>query len=160
MTDPRLEALRGTRLATELTERQAEALAEVLTLRDLEAGDVLVQEGTTDSHLYVIVKGVLGVVKNAGTPEALTLHTLSAGDFVDELGFLDGTVYYASKVALGETRVLGLEREKLESLLPTHPEIVYKVMRAIIRTVHQIQRRLSMQQTELSNYIYKQHGRY
>jgi CRP/FNR family cyclic AMP-dependent transcriptional regulator len=37
---------------------------------------------------------------------------------------------------------------------------VYRVMRAIIRVVHQIQRRLSMQQAELSNYIYKQHGRY
>ena len=66
----------------------------------------------------------------------------------------------ASKVALGDTQVLGLEREKLESLLTTHPVIVYRVMRAIIRVVHQIQRRLSMQQAELSNYIYKQHGRY
>ncbi len=33
-------------------------------------------------------------------------------------------------------------------------------MRAIILVVHQIQRRLSMQQAELSNYIYKQHGKY
>ena len=160
MTDPRLEALRGTRLATELNDRQAEALAEVLTLRDLKTGDVLVQEGTTDSHLYVIVKGVLGVVKNAGTPEALTLHTLSAGDFVDELGFLDGTPYYASKVAMSDLRVLGLARERLEAMLREHPELVYRVMRAIVRDAHQIQRRLSMQQTEISNYIYKQHGRY
>ena len=67
---------------------------------------------------------------------------------------------YASKIALGDTRVLGLEREKLESLLTTEPLIVYRVMRAIIRVVHQIQRRLAMHQVELSNYIYKQHGRY
>jgi hypothetical protein len=33
-------------------------------------------------------------------------------------------------------------------------------MRAIIRTVHLIQRRLSMQALELQNYVYKQHGRY
>jgi hypothetical protein len=33
-------------------------------------------------------------------------------------------------------------------------------MRAIVRTVHAIQRRLSMQSVELTNYIYKQHGRY
>jgi CRP-like cAMP-binding protein len=156
----RYDALRASKLAAELTDAQCHALAEVTTLRDLKEGDVLVREGSTDSHLYVIVKGVLGVKKAAGTPEEMTLYTLSSGDFVDELGFLDGTVYYASKVALGETRVLGLEREKLESLLPTHPEIVYKVMRAIIRTVHQIQRRLSMQSVELTNYIYKQHGRY
>ena len=39
-------------------------------------------------------------------------------------------------------------------------DAVYRVMRAIIRTVHAIQRRLSMQQVELTNYIYKQHGKY
>jgi hypothetical protein len=33
-------------------------------------------------------------------------------------------------------------------------------MRAIVRVVHQLQRRMWMQQSELSNYIYKQHGRY
>jgi CRP-like cAMP-binding protein len=160
MTDPRLDALRGTRLAAELTDRQAATLADVLTLRDLKPGDVLVQEGTADSHLYVIVKGVLGVVKNAGTPDAVTLHTLSHGDFVDELGFLDGTPYFASKVAMSELTVLGLARERLEGLLREHPEVVYRVMRAIVRVAHQIQRRLAMQQAELSNYIYKQHGRY
>ena len=49
---------------------------------------------------------------------------------------------------------------KLESLLDSHPQIVYRVMRAIVRTAHQIQRRLSMQSVELTNYIYKQHGKY
>ena len=53
-----------------------------------------------------------------------------------------------------------LERERLESLLVTHPQIVYRVMRAILRTVHEIQRRISMQSVELTNYIYKQHGKY
>jgi hypothetical protein len=33
-------------------------------------------------------------------------------------------------------------------------------MRAIIRIAHNVQRRLSIQSVELSNYIYKQHGRY
>jgi CRP-like cAMP-binding protein len=108
----------------------------------------------------VIDKGLLGVVKNVGQPEQVTLFTIGSGDFVDELGFMDGTEHYASLVSLGETRVLGLERETLESLLGVHPDIVYKVMRSIIRAVHQIQRRLSMQSVELSNYIYKQHGKY
>ena len=38
--------------------------------------------------------------------------------------------------------------------------LVYRVMRAIVRVVHDIQRRLSMQTTELTNYLYKTHGRY
>jgi hypothetical protein len=33
--------------------------------------------------------------------------------------------------------------------------VVYKTMRAIMRTAHAIQRRLSMQMIELSNYFFK-----
>jgi len=156
----KVDALRATKLAAELNEEQCRVLANLVTLRNLKQGEVLAREGTMDNHLYVILHGNLGVIKHAGTPEALTINTLSAGDFVSEMGFMDGTELYASKVALGDCRVLSLEREKLESVLHSHPEIVYRVMRAIIRVVHQITRRLSMQQAELSNYIYKQHGRY
>ncbi len=154
------DALRTSRLGAELTDEQVRTLAGIVTFRDLPTGTVLVQEGTSDNHLYVIVSGVLGVIRNAGQENEVTLLSLDAGDLVGELGFIDGSQHYASLVATGPTRVFGLEREKLESLLQVHPEIVYRVMRAIIRTVHQIQRRLSMHSVELANYIYKQHGRY
>ncbi len=160
MTDERFQALRSSRLAAELTDDQCATLAGVCTLRTIKQGETLVREGTSDNHLYVLLHGTLGVIKNAGTPDAVMLNTLTAGDFAGELGFIDGTERYACLVALGQVEVLGLEREELESLLHSDPDIVYRVMRAIIRTVHQIQRRLSMQSVELSNYIYKQHGRY
>lgn len=154
------EALRTSRLGSELTDEQARTLSGIVTFRDLAPGTVLVEEGAADNHLYVIVSGVLGVIRNAGTDDEVTLVSLGAGDLVGELGFIDASPHYAALVATSPTRVFGLEREKLESLLLVQPEIVYRVMRAIIRTVHQIQRRLSMQSVELANYIYKQHGRY
>jgi ribosome-associated toxin RatA of RatAB toxin-antitoxin module/CRP-like cAMP-binding protein len=161
MTDTSLlPTLRASKLAAELTDAECQMLAEAMELRRLTTGDVLVREGQADEHFYLIVKGALGVVKGAGTSEQVTLNTLSAGDFAGELSWLDGARRYASLVALGETEVLGLERLKLESLLPKDPWLVYRVMRAIIRAVHQIQYRLSMQQSELQNYIYKQHGKY
>jgi CRP-like cAMP-binding protein len=161
MTDQALiEALRHSRLAAELTDQEVQTLAANLQFRDLEPGDVLVDQGTSDNHLYVIVRGALGVVRNAGTPERMTLLTLTSGDLVGELSFIDETPHYGSLVATTSTRVFGLERERLEALLTTHPVIVYRVMRAIVRTVHEIQRRISMHATELTNYIYKQHGKY
>jgi CRP-like cAMP-binding protein len=156
----RLEALRQSKLAAELNEEQCRELSALVALRDLKDGDILVEEGQSDNHLYAIVSGLLCVVKNAGSREEVTFFTLGPGDFADELGFMDGTVHYASLVARGDTCVLGLEREKLESLLATRGDIVYKVMRAIVKAVHQIQRQLSMQSVELTNYIYKVHGRY
>lgn len=161
MTDQALvDALQHSRLGAELSGDQARTLADNLRFRDLAPGDVLVAQGTSDNHLYVIVSGALGVVRNAATPEHVTLLTLTAGDLVGELSFIDETPHYASLVATSPTRVFGLERERLESLLASHPDIVYRVMRAIVRTVHEIQRRISMHSTELMNYIYKQHGRY
>jgi CRP/FNR family cyclic AMP-dependent transcriptional regulator len=155
-----LDMLRASRIGAELTPEQSATLSELIRVRQLADGEVLLKEGTRDNHLYVLVSGTLAVVRNSGTPEEVVLFTLNAGDLVGELSFIDGTEHYASLIARGDTEVFGLEREQLESLLTAHPEIVYRVMRAIIRTAHNIQRRISMYSIELTNYIYKQHGRY
>lgn len=155
-----LEGLSHSRLATEMTPEQRQALAAVMTLRDLGPGEVLVREGDSDEHLYVVTSGGIAVVKAAGTDNEVTLSVLRPGDVVGELSFLDGATRYASLVAENGTRVLGLSRDDLEALLDTDPHLVYRVMRAIVRVVHDLQRRLSMQTAELTNYLYKTHGRY
>ncbi|HEX5648149.1 MAG TPA: cyclic nucleotide-binding domain-containing protein [Steroidobacteraceae bacterium] len=161
MTDAAIvKGLAQSKLATELTATQSEALAASMTVRDLEQGEVLVHEGDTDDHLYVVLAGSLGVVKAARTDNELTLNVMRPGDVVGELSFLDGATRFASLVAMAETRVLGLSRGDLEALLDRDPQLVYRIMRAIVRIVHDIQRRLSMQTVELTNYLYKTHGRY
>jgi CRP/FNR family cyclic AMP-dependent transcriptional regulator len=158
--EAQLAALRASKLATDLDDDELLVLARLVDVRELADGEVLVREGTADEHLYVVASGVVGVVKYLESETRLTVATLGAGALAGEMGFVDGSSYHSSLVALGAARVLGLGRRKLESLLPTHPAIVYHVMRGIIRTVHETQRRLSHQAVELSNYIYKQHGRY
>jgi CRP-like cAMP-binding protein len=154
------DALRASSLAAELDEAQCRTLAALLTMRDLADGEVLVREGSSDSHLYLLVAGSVAVARAAGTPEEVVLFTLKAGDAVGELSFLDDNLHYASVVARGAVRVLVLARQQLESLLDRDPHVVYRVMRAIVRHVHQVQHRLAAQATELTNYITKQHGRY
>jgi len=97
------DALRASRLGTELSDEQARTLAGIVAFRDLAAGEILVPEGTSDNHLYVIVTGALDVVRQAGKDEPLTLFTLGAGDLVGELSFIDGTKHYASLVATSPT---------------------------------------------------------
>ena len=155
-----LEGLSNSKLAAEMTEEQRRSLATAMTLRELAQGEVLVREGDTDDHLYVVATGMLGVIKAAGTDNEMMLNTIRPGNVVGELSFLDGATRYASLVALSDTSVLGLSRGDLEGLLDKQPQLVYLVMRAIVRVVHDIQRRLSMQTAELTNYLYKTHGRY
>jgi CRP/FNR family cyclic AMP-dependent transcriptional regulator len=154
------DALRASSLAAELSDDQCRTLAEQISMRELADGDVLVREGTADPHLYLLVAGSVSVARGAGTAEEVTLFTLKAGDAIGELSFLDDNVHYASVVARGTGRVLVLGRAQLESLLEREPQIVYRVMRAIVRHVHQVQHRLAAQTSELTNYITKTHGRY
>jgi len=156
-----LELVRNSALALELTGEQCEILADLITVRDLADGEILVNEGKSDNHIHVVVSGMLAVARQSQPGgEWVKLHVLTKGDLAGELAFMDGKPHYAALLAAGPARVFSLEREKLESILEKHPQIVYHVMRAIFRVVHGILHRMAMQATELTNYIYKQHGKY
>ncbi len=155
------DLLRGSVLASELGDEECRLLAELITVSDLADGQILVAEGARDNHIHVIVEGGLAVAKQS-KPDGnwVNLHVLTKGDLAGELAFMDNNAHYAALRANGSTRVFSLERQKLESLIDRHPWVVYRVMRAIFRVVHGILNRLAIQTNELTNYIYKQHGRY
>ena len=162
MTDTsKLQLVRESALATELDAKQCAALAELVTLRDLADGEILVNEGESDDHVHVVVSGALGVAKLVQPGgKWVNLQVLTKGDLAGELAFMDGNPHYAALRAAGPTRVLSLKRQALETLLQREPIVVYRVMRTIFRVVHGILHRMAMQASELTNYIYKQHGRY
>jgi len=147
-------------LSSELEGDEIKALAGVITTKHLNDSDILLQEGTTDDALYIIIKGRLAATRNTGADEYVNLHTLQPGDMAGAMGFIDGTEHSATLRALGDADVYKLERSAFESLLQTHPALVYKVMRAIIRSVHTTLLRMNRQFVEMNNYIMKEHGRY
>jgi CRP/FNR family cyclic AMP-dependent transcriptional regulator len=162
MTDiSKLQLVRDSALATELSAEQCGVLADLVTVRELADGEILVDEGESDDHVHVVLSGALGVAKQMQPGgKWMNLYVLTKGDLAGELAFMDGNPHYAALRAAGPTRILSLERQKLESLLTREPLIVYRVMRAIFRVVHGLMNRMAMQANELTNYIYKQHGKY
>ena len=155
----KLELVRNSALAAELTGDQCGVLSQLMEVRDLADGEILVKQGASDKHLYAVVSGALAVARESDG-QWVNLHVLTKGDLANELGFMDGRPHYAALRAAGPTRILSLERDKLESLLQREPVIVYRVMRSILRVVHIILNRLAMQSSELMNYMFKIHGRY
>jgi CRP/FNR family transcriptional regulator, cyclic AMP receptor protein len=160
MTSTLLQAVSASPLAQDLSPEQAAVLAGVMREEHHAEGAVLAREGTSDPTLYAVVTGSLAIVKAHGTPDQQLLLTLNPGDLAHELGFMDGAERYASLVARGHVHVLALDRSALESLIDSQPRVVYGVLRAIVRTVHRVQKGLAVQASELTNYIVKQHGRY
>jgi len=144
----------------ELGADDSEVLGTVASSRELEEGDLLVGEGQVDDSVHIIVRGKLAVTKGTSGGDETTLHVLHPGDLAGELGFIDSTAHSAGVRALTASQVVTLERAKFESLIETHPKVVYDVMRVIVRRVHATLRRMNFQYVEMTNYITKTHGRY
>jgi CRP/FNR family transcriptional regulator, cyclic AMP receptor protein len=147
-------------LGRELSAQEAQTLANIITARDLADGEVLIPEGARDSHLHVVVSGRVAVARRSADGRWDVLHHLESGDLVGELSFMDDEPRYAALVASGATRVLVLARADFETLLDREPRVVYKVMRAIMRVAHGVQRRLSRQMHELQEYLYRPGAKY
>jgi CRP/FNR family transcriptional regulator, cyclic AMP receptor protein len=151
--------VRGSSICSGLSDAECAILARVLTRRTLKNDEILIEEDQVDNCLYVIASGALEVCRHSGG-DWVSLHVLKTGDLAGELGFIDGQPHSASLRSIGPSEVFILERSQFESLLESHPKVIYGVMRTILRTVHAILRRMNLQFIELSNYITKQHGRY
>ncbi|MCX7173614.1 MAG: cyclic nucleotide-binding domain-containing protein [Proteobacteria bacterium] len=154
------QIVRNSPLAAELNDGQCLLLAGQAVTRHLEDGEILMREGAVDSDLHVVVSGGLAVTHETGSGDWIALHLLRPRDMAGELGFLDGLEHSATLRAVGSTEIFSVKRERLETLLETDPRLVYLVMRAIVREIHGILRRMNTQHVELSNYISHQHGRY
>jgi CRP-like cAMP-binding protein len=147
-------------LGAELTDSEVEVLGSLMTERLLVDGDFLIQDGTSDDALHVILIGKVEVVKRTGGDDFASLAVLRDGELAGELSFVDGAPHTVGLRALCETHVLSLNRDAFETIIDTHPQLVYKVMRAVARSAHRIVHRMNTEFVELSNYIFKQHGRY
>jgi CRP-like cAMP-binding protein len=147
-------------LGAELEADEIKAFAGVISTTRLNTNDILIKEGTTDDALHIVIHGRLAATRNTGGDEYVTLHVLHEGDMAGAMGFIDGTEHSATLRALCDTEVYTLKRPAFESLLESHPALVYKVMRSIIRSVHSTLMRMNRQFVEMNNYIMKEHGRY
>jgi len=152
--------IKASPLGEELTSAQCELLAGVMTACGIKDRGILIEEGQKDDTLYVLIHGNMEVLSRSAGGEQVGLHILRKGDMIGELGFLDGVEHSASIQAMGNCELLRLDRTGFESLIGKDPELVYRVMRSIIRTVHRILRNMNFTQVELTNYIAKMNGRY
>lgn len=147
-------------LGMELSSHDVELLGGLMTQRELADGEFLFEDGTTENSLHVILTGKLEVVKHTSDGEYASLAVLRDGELAGELSFIDGAPHSVGLRALCTTHVLSLAREDFEALIDKNPQLVYKVMRAVARSAHRIMHRMNTEFVELSNYIFKQHGRY
>lgn len=157
-----IDTLRASPITEELSDAEVEILSELFEVQDYEAGDVIVKPNDEQpDNLYILASGDIEV-KIESAVEKAVIHVLKPGDLAGMITFAGGAASQISATlyAVGPTQVISMQRLRFESLLNSHPKLVYHVMRGIIRNMHGIVRRVNSESAELSNYIYKTGGRY
>ena len=156
---PKCEAIVDSSLGQELEKEECQVLTSVMKVRSLTDGEVLVKEGDADNTLFILTQGKLIVSSEIdGKPTAV--YNMKVGECAGTRAFVDLAPRRATLTAEGDTTVYTLEPNDFESLLESHPRIVYKVMRGLFRLTHMNLMRMNVETQELSNYIHKSGGRY
>ena len=158
-----LKALYNSGLVENLREFEINVLAKLINVQYFEAKELAVElyDQLLKESLMILVEGEIEVSAMVND-EPVLLNLETPGDLARIISFVGGDMMNVSariKVKKGSV-VLLLQRTKLESLLHSHPAIVYCVMRNLVRHVHGVARRKNAEKEQLSNYVYRMNGRY
>lgn len=123
----RVAALHRVDLFAGVPGRVLAAVAEATTEVRASPGDVLIQEGAVEAHLYAVVHGRVRVHRGDQT-----LVELGPGNTVGELAALVPQPRTASVTALEPTLALRLDEAVLNDLLADWPELANGVITALV----------------------------
>jgi CRP/FNR family cyclic AMP-dependent transcriptional regulator len=128
----RVAALHRVELFAGIPGRVLAAVAEGAAERRLATGEMLMEEGAVEAHLYAVVEGRVKVHRGDRT-----LVELGPGASVGELAVLVPAPRAASVTSLEPTLVLRVDKAVLDELLLDWPELAHGVIAELVARVRQ-----------------------
>lgn len=124
--DRRSELLAACPLFRGIDEAGLAGLAEVATAVDFPAGHVIARQGEIGTGFFVVVDGIVRVVRDGEV-----VARLGAGEFFGELSVLDRMPRNASVVAETSTTCLALASWDFEKVLMDQPALTLHILRGV-----------------------------
>ncbi len=147
-------------IAAELRDTETGTIANLMEVREYQAGDVILSPNETSLQdcLLIIGEGSAEAKSKSGT----VLGSLAPGDLAGIISFVGGDVSQISAVVVAKTpcKILALPRGRFEKMLQSKPATAYYLMRGIVRSVHGIARQMDKQSEEMKSHLYGQMGLY
>ncbi len=141
-SSPEVEAaLARVRIFSTLGRRDLEKLSSACLLRHYNAGESILEEGSTGLGMFLITTGRVEVFKTHDGRK-VELAVLGGGAVLGEIALLDDQPRSASAVALEDTECLLLSRERFRTLLKRRPRIAWPIVPSLARRVRDLQEQL------------------
>jgi CRP-like cAMP-binding protein len=124
-----------------LGDDEVASLLPLARVRAFARGDVIFREGDPPSHLWLIVRGLVKVVRRAGDRD-LILEILGPKDTFGEVAVYDGIPYPATAISAKATTVLCIPRDDFFTALERHPQLTRGLLRELTRHLRLVTQRL------------------
>ena len=121
-----IELLAETRLFSAVDPAGLERIADRVTELEVAADRVIARQGEIGTGFFMIVSGLVRVVRDGET-----LAELGPGTFFGELSVLDGQPRNAQVVSIGPTVCLALASWDFEAVVREQPEVALGVLREL-----------------------------
>lgn len=115
------------------SDRDLQKIAKASDQIDVDAGRVLVEQGTSGREVYVILDGTAVVRRNDRQ-----VTTLTAGDHFGELALLDGGPRTATVEAETPMTLLVLGQREFAGVLDEVPGLARKIMASLAQIIRQL----------------------
>jgi CRP/FNR family transcriptional regulator, cyclic AMP receptor protein len=122
----KIDLLKSVPLFAHLSKRQLNELARHTEELKVDAGKVLMKEGSPGGELFVIVHGKARVTRGGKQ-----LATLGPGDFIGEMALLDSKPRSATVVADEGMLLLVIGSREFKPLLKSVPDLAEGLLRAL-----------------------------
>jgi sigma-B regulation protein RsbU (phosphoserine phosphatase) len=117
-----------------LPHAELERLAGTLEQCIFEPGTLLIKEGVSDEHFYILLEGQVEVIKALGTPDERVLGLRLQGSLFGEMSLFDPHGRHTASVrALTRAYTLEMTRRDFDAMLHHRPALAYDMVRQMSR---------------------------
>ncbi|WP_233245644.1 Crp/Fnr family transcriptional regulator [Marinicauda salina] len=125
-----------------------EDAAEGASVRALDKGETLFQQGDEATHHFVVAWGRLRLDQTTPEGKNVVLRFMGPGDLVGSVAVFRGVPYPATPLAVEETRVLAWSAARMTALMQDHPVLASKAMGMMGGRIEELQERLQQVATQ------------
>jgi len=129
------ESLRRVPYFVSLPTIELSRLAAQCSMRSLDAGEVLFEEGQPCRGLFIVADGLIEIRQISLRGREQVFHTEGPGATLGEAPLFDGGGYIASAVARAPTQILFLARAQLVCLCQRRPAVALAILTSLARRV-------------------------
>lgn len=145
LTIAKVQFLKKISIFSEIPEESLSKIVPYFQLLQVNAGNLIFQEGDPGESLYIIIQGQVRVYNTKGT-----IATLGQNEVFGEFSLWDSQPRSASVISESDTKLIYLDKNTFDSIIIERPEILKSIIKVLCRRLRQHIPHLLKKSEELS----------